>query len=106
MTRQGAGLRRKTRGKLSKRPREKGKISIRRFLASFSVGDAVWFDAEPGYQKGMYLPRFHGRSGVVVGKQGDCYRVKMREGGKEKVLIVHPVHLKGAKVVGPKVVGR
>lgn len=96
MSRRIAGFRRKTRNKLKKKPEEKGKIRIRRFLQSFSDGDYVSFDAESAYQKGMYLPRFHGRTGIIAGRQGDCYKVKMRDGGKDKVLIVHPVHLRRA----------
>ncbi len=65
--------RRKTRNKLSKSIRTKGKISILRYLQMFKDGDRVQLKAEPGVQKGMYWPDYHGKSGVVVGKKGRCY---------------------------------
>ncbi len=92
-TRQG-GFRRKTRHKLSKPRREQGKLSHRRFLQELEVGARVKLAAEPAYQKGMYYPRFHGKVGVVQSKAGQCYNVAIKDHDKEKVLIVHPVHLR------------
>ena len=91
------GFRRKTRHKLQKAPRTKGKISIRRYLQEFKVGDHVNLSAEPAVQTGMYLPRFHGRTALVIGKQGDCYKVQIEDGSLQKTFIVHPVHLRGVK---------
>jgi large subunit ribosomal protein L21e len=88
------GFRRKTREKLKKPRREKGKLSIRNFLQNFSEGDKVQLVAEPAYQKGMYFPRFHGKTGVVKGKSGECYNVAITDEKKQKTLIVHPVHLR------------
>jgi large subunit ribosomal protein L21e len=96
VTRMG-GFRRKTRNKLSKRPRERGKISIRRTLQEFKQGDRVALNAEPAQQSGMYHPRFHGKNGLVTERRGECYCVVIRDGGKEKTLIVHPVHLRRMK---------
>jgi large subunit ribosomal protein L21e len=87
------GFRRKTRHKLGKHYKAKGKISLRSFFADFKEGDRVVLKAEPAYQKGMYYPRFHGRSGIVINKKGHCYEVLIKDGNKEKLLIVHPVHL-------------
>lgn len=86
--------RRGSRYKFRKNYREKGKISIRRFLQEFEINERVALVAEPSYQKGLYHSRFHGKIGKIVGKQGRCYKVALRDGSKEKVLIVHPVHLK------------
>mgnify|MGYP002725774024 CR=1 FL=1 len=88
------GFRRKTRSKLRKRPSEKGKISIRRYFQELKEGSSVCFKAEPAVQKGMYFPRFHGKTGKVVGKEGKCYKVSFKDGNKEKIAVVHPVHLK------------
>ena len=90
------GFRRKTRSKLRKKVREKGKISISKYLQSFKVGEKVCLKAEPAVQKGMYFPRFHGKVGTVKSKRGKCYEVFIKDGKKEKMLIIHPVHLKGA----------
>ena len=88
------GFRRKTRRKLTKNVRQKGKISISKFFQKFKEGDRVYLVAEPAYQKGMYFPRFHGKSGVVIESQGSNYYVQIKDGNKQKKLLIHPVHLK------------
>ena len=88
------GFRRKTRHKLSKHYKEKGKLSLRKYFQSFKEGDRVVLKADSSYQKGMYYPRFHGKSGLVFKKKGECYEVLIKDGKKDKLLIVHPVHLK------------
>lgn len=88
------GGRRKTRLTYRKHIRSKGKLSISRFLQEFKHGDRVVLKTEPAYQKGMYFRRFHGRSGLVTKKIGECYEVEIVDGNKSKRLIVHPVHLK------------
>jgi large subunit ribosomal protein L21e len=87
------GFRRKTRNKLSKSVKDKGKISLRAYFQEFNTGDKVQLIAEPAIQKGMYHPRFMGKAGVIKGKAGRCYEVEIND-GKAKTLIVHPVHLK------------
>ena len=94
MTTRKGGFRRKTRYKLSKPIRNKGKISQRRFFQNLEVGEKVTLAAEPAYQKGMYYPRFHGKVGTVKSKVGQCYNVAIKDHDKDKLLIVHPVHLK------------
>ncbi len=88
------GIRRKSRDKLSKNIRDHGKISLRRYLQVLREGDKVAFSAEPAYHKGLYHPRFHGKVGTVLGRQGRCYQVLFDDMDKEKMIIVHPVHLK------------
>jgi len=88
------GFRRKTRSKLKKSPKQKGKISIRKYFQELEINTKVCFKAEPAVQKGMYLPRFHGRTGTVVGKEGTCYKVQFKDGKKQKTIVAHPVHLK------------
>jgi large subunit ribosomal protein L21e len=90
------GLRRKTRYKLKKPRRNKGKISMTRYFQDFSEGDRVNLIVEPAVQKGMYHPRFMGKSGFVTGKRGNCYLVEINDMGKHKTVVVHPVHLKRA----------
>ncbi|MBI5798258.1 50S ribosomal protein L21e [Candidatus Woesearchaeota archaeon] len=94
MAQRTGGLRRKTRSKLKKNVRMKGKLSIRNYLQSFSVDDTVALVMEPSYHGGIYHPRFQGDVGIIVGKQGTCYRVQIKDGNMKKIFIVHPVHLK------------
>lgn len=60
----------------------------------FAVGDRAVLVAEPAVQAAIYHQRFHGKSGFIVGKQGDCYKLEIKDGGKTKIVIVHPIHLK------------
>ena len=92
------GSRRKTRHKLLKPKRSKGKISVKNFFQTFNEGEKVVLKAESAVQKGMYFPRFHGKTGTIKKKAGSCYKVSIKDGNKIKELIVHPVHLKKVKV--------
>ena len=83
-----------TRHKLKKTKRTKGKISLTKYFQTFKIGDKVLLKAESAVQKGMYFPRFHGKTGVVESKKGNCYNVLIKDRNKEKTLIVHPVHLR------------
>ena len=94
MVKRIGGFRRKTRSKLKKPFNMKGKISIKNYFQKFEVGDRVLLKAEPAVQTGMYFPRFHSKSGIVKGMKGACYEVKIKDGKKEKILVIHPVHLK------------
>ncbi len=96
MVKRIGGLRRKTRYKFTKETRQKGKISLTNYFQSFISGERVCLGMEPAVQKGSYHPRFMGRSGIIGGMRGKCYEVTFNDMGKEKKLIVHPVHLRRA----------
>lgn len=89
--------RRKTRSLFRKKKNEKGKISIKRYMSKFETGDRVHLIVEPSVHKGMYFRRFVGKTGQVEGKQGTCYQVKINDNGKDKQLIIHPIHLRKVK---------
>jgi large subunit ribosomal protein L21e len=88
--------RRKTRYQMTKHVRRRGKLSLSSFFKSFKEGDKIILNAEPAVQKGIYFRRFHGKTGIIQGKTGSCYRVLIRDKKKNKTIIVHPVHLKKA----------
>ena len=94
MTQRIGGFRRKTRYKLKKHVRQKGKISLRNYFQKFENGDSVALVPEPAVQKGMFFPRFQGKTGIVMDMQGKCYKVHITDGSMVKELLVHPVHLK------------
>lgn len=87
------GNRRKTRFKMKKSVRERGKISFTRFFAEYKAGDKVALKPEPSYHKGCYFKRFFGKTAEITGKRGRCYIVSVNDQGKMKRLIVHPVHM-------------
>ncbi len=94
MTKRIGGFRRKTRNKLKKSPSTKGKVSITSYFQQLKQGQRVVLKLEPSIHKGMFLPRFYGKTGVVGGRHGSCYEVSIKDGNKPKTLIVHPIHLK------------
>lgn len=96
MVKRIGGFRRKTRYKFRKQKRNRGKISVTNYFQSFNAGDRVYLDVEPAVQKGMYNPRFMGKTGIVSGKRGRCYEVTIHDINKEKLIVVHPVHLRRA----------
>lgn len=87
------GFRRKSRGKLKIPLKEKGKFYISRFLQTFEEGTKVLLKNFSSFHKGIFDLRFYGRVGKIIGKQGICYKVSIKDGNKEKTLIVHPIHL-------------
>lgn len=93
MVRRIGGTRRKSRHKFQKKKAEKGKLSIRRFFQKLEPGEGVLLKIEPSYHKGMFHQRFHGKHGIINKKLKNCYEVKIKDGKKEKILIVHPIHL-------------
>jgi large subunit ribosomal protein L21e len=88
------GSRRKSRYRLKKSIRRKGKISVSRFMQKFKSGQRVYLNIEPSYHKGCYDAKYFGKMGIVKKQKGKCYEVSINDCGKEKMLIVHPLHLR------------
>ncbi len=88
------GLRRKKVSRFTKDTKSKGKVSLRSYLSVFNEGDRVSLTVEPAISKGMYCPRFIGKSGTILSKKGECYEVQIQDLNKTKTLIVHPVHMR------------
>jgi len=96
MSKRVGGVRRGSRSKLKKNLRSRSKISLTRYFQEFKEGQKVVLSAEPAVQKGLYCSRHHGRQGIIQKKRGKCYEVLVKDIGKQKKVIVHPVHLKKA----------
>ena len=72
MVKRIGGFRRKTRTKLKKPLRKKGKVSLKSYFEEFKAGDKIKLLAESAIQKGMYHPRFHRKTGIIQEKNGRC----------------------------------
>lgn len=94
MVKQTGGNRRKTRSLFRKNIKRRGKISLSSYFQKFKENDKVVLKAEPAVHNGMYFRRFHGKTGNIMRKRGTCYEIMIKDGGKRKIVIVHPVHLK------------
>ena len=88
------GPRRKKVSRFTKVSKLKGKVSLRRYLAEYKAGDRVSLTVEPSIHEGIYCPRFIGKSGEIVSRRGSCYEVRIKDFTKEKILLVHPVHMR------------
>lgn len=91
------GTRHRTRKLLRKNIRERGSVPpLSLLMLEYKDGDRVHIVINPSVHKGMPHRRFHGKTGVVVGKRGKSYIVKVYLGDKEKTLFVRPEHLRPA----------
>jgi len=79
-----------------KKTRERGKLSLSRYFQEFSEGDRVAIIREHS-QNPNFPKRIQGISGVVIGKRGRSYLIRIFDGNKEKTHIIKPVHLKKLK---------
>lgn len=98
MGKRKGGYRKKTRSKLKKHYKKKGRISLKSYLQAFEPSTKVILKPEPAFHKGMPHQRYFGRHGRIIKKQGRCYQVEIRDGNSCKLLVIHPVHLKPVEV--------
>ncbi|UCE80426.1 MAG: 50S ribosomal protein L21e [Methanobacteriota archaeon] len=96
MAKASRGRRRRTRNVMQKRARERGLSTITRTFQKFDLGEKANVSLDPSIHKGQPHMRFHGRTGEVVGMQGNAYMLEVRDGGKTKQIIVKPEHLRKA----------
>ena len=75
-----------------KRIREKGKIKLSEYFKGLEKGDKVAVVRELCVSA-SFPKILQGRTGIIEGKRGRSYIVKM-SAGKDKMFIIHPVHLK------------
>lgn len=89
------GKMRSSRG-LAKGHRTRGAPPVTKYLQEFAVGETVHVAIVASEHNGMPHPRYQGRTGVVLGKQGRAFKVEISDGNSKKVLIVPAVHLNKA----------
>ncbi len=87
------GFRRRTRTLLRRKAREKGKTGLSKILREYDDGDNVVVKIDPSVHKGMPHRRFQGRVGVISGRRGRAYVVKVSQGKAIKEIIIRPEHL-------------
>lgn len=88
------GLRSKSRQILRKSPRARGLPPVTHMLRNFADGSRVAIKINSAVHKGMPHIRFQGWTGVVQGRQGNAFVVKIVVGKKPKELVVRAEHLK------------
>lgn len=89
------GYRHRTRKLLKKSVRERGIVPpLSLLIANYSVGERVHIVINPSVHAGMPHRRYHGKTGIIIGKRGKCYIVSVMLGDKEKTLFIRPEHLR------------
>jgi large subunit ribosomal protein L21e len=88
------GPRQGTRKKLANSPRDRGTSPPQRAIQEYEEGEKVHLKIDPSIPNGRFHPRFDGRTGEVVGKQGDAFKVAINDGGKDKTLLVTAAHMR------------
>lgn len=89
MVRKSGGFRKGTRNKF----KIKKKLTMTDYLREFQDGQKVHLILKSS-SKSIPHPRFHGKTGEVVGKRGSAYLVKVRDGKSFKTIVSTPEHMK------------
>jgi len=72
--------------------KNKGKIKLSRYFQDFEKGERVAVIKELALQP-RFPQKLQGRTGIIDGKRGNSYILKIKDLNKEKIYIIHPVHL-------------
>lgn len=88
------GPREGTRNKLKNSARDRGASPPQRSVQQFDDGQKVHLKLDPSVPKGQFHPRFNGRTGTVVGRQGRAFKVEIKDGSVTKTLIAAAAHLR------------
>ena len=75
-----------------KHPRTKGKLSLSRYFKRYKSGDIVAVKKELSIPF-PYSIRLQGKTGKIIEKRGASYYLEMKDLGKKKKYIIHPIHL-------------
>ena len=79
-----------------KKIKTRGKLKFSRYFQKFKEGDRVSVVAEKSISIN-FPTRLQGRTGVVEGKRGKAYMIKIKDQDKEKRFLIEPIHLKKIK---------
>ena len=76
--------------------RTRGKLSFSRYFQNLKKGDSVAVIKESAVQS-SFPTRLQGRTGLIEGKRGKSYIIKLKDQSKEKRFLIEPIHLKKIK---------
>lgn len=80
-----------------KKIRTRGKVPLSRYFQELEKGDSVAVIREPSIQA-RFPKRLQGKTGIVKGKRGLSYIVKIKDQEKEKKFLIAPIHLKKIQI--------
>jgi len=73
--------------------KSRGKLKLSLYFQEFKEGDKVAVVREQSLNP-EFPKRIQGLVGVIKGMKGKAYIVQIREGNKEKIHVIKPMHLK------------
>ena len=76
--------------------RTRGKIKLSKYFQEFKDGEKVAVTREQSVTA-SFPKRLQGKTGVVEGKRGRAFIVKISDGDKTKKFLIKPIHLKQIK---------
>jgi large subunit ribosomal protein L21e len=83
----------------NKKPvRTRGKLQLSRYFQNIKKGDFVAISKEQSV-RASFPKRLQGITGIVEGKKGRVYIVKIKDGNKSKDLLIEAIHLKKIKQI-------
>ena len=81
----------------NKKPaRQKGKLSLSKYFQELEIGDRVSISREQSLPA-SFPKRFQGITGEIESKRGKSMVLKIKDGNKEKRILIEPIHLKKIK---------
>jgi ribosomal protein L21E len=81
----------------NKKPvRTRGKVSLSRYFQELNKGDSFSVSREQSVAA-SFPKRFQGITGKVEGMRGEMAVLAIKDGNKEKRLLILPIHLKKIK---------
>jgi large subunit ribosomal protein L21e len=78
--------------------RTRGKLQFSKYFQELKEGDFVAISREQSVQS-SFPERFQGLTGIVEGKRGKAYIVKIRDHNEYKKILIEPIHLKKIKQI-------
>jgi large subunit ribosomal protein L21e len=75
---------------------QRGKVRLSEYFKNLAEGDRVAIVRELS-EEPKFPYQLQGRSGVIAGRRGRAYVVKMKDFNQEKTHIIHAIHLKKLK---------
>ncbi len=77
-------------------------ITVNQHFKTFEPGESVLLKFKPKDMLKYPHARFNKKHGVIVNKQGNAYKVKLKDGNKIKYLDITPIHLERSVSKAPK----
>jgi large subunit ribosomal protein L21e len=73
--------------------KSRGKISLSKYFQELKTGEKVAIVREQSSEPKFPI-RIQGKTGVIMGKKGEAYVIRLMDGNERKTFIIDAIHLK------------